>query len=405
MPAASHSKPWEIGFRGAAKVAPGWTVSPHRGKIRLQVRRAGQPAEGLVLPLEWSQSSVNPALQLIGRIYRLVAANQETLRGALAITLGQSDTMAPATDWAAIAASLREALQNGRNEILEQTWRSNYAPYIEEALRQLSGPKPPLDGHELLRRTLVRWSGKPPSRAACCIALRNLTDHAVARHHQPSCWQISPASIKELRGRPAQKRTKATLEDQELLDLIKAIEARNPEWANVLRLLTLYGLRPVELQHLGAKLDEGGILRLWCSYRKTCGAQQTEPRWLMACPLKDRLDNLVEWNLAGALAAGLLEMPRGTDGGLAILNGHYVEKYLARQPEWRELRDRCEARGEWLRPYAFRDSYSLRCHRFGVEVGAVAMAMGHSLAVHSSSYRWASQATTAAAFEKALSGV
>ncbi|MFM8278570.1 MAG: hypothetical protein ACKN89_16570 [Cyanobium sp.] len=38
----------------------------------------------------------------------------------------------------------------------------------------------------------------------------------------------------------------------------EAIEARNPQWANVIRLLTQYGLRPVELQHLSAKLDEAG---------------------------------------------------------------------------------------------------------------------------------------------------
>jgi len=399
MPTANHSTPWEIGFRGAAKVAPGWTVSPHRGKVRLQVRRTGQRADGVVLPLAWAPASVNPALQLIGRIYKLVASNQETLRGALMITLGQSDTMAPNSDWEGIATSLRNALQNSRNEILEQTWRSNYESYIQEALKLLTGAKPPTDGHELLRRTLTRWSGKPPSRAACCIALRNLTDHAVARHHQPSCWRISSASIKELRGRPAPKRTKATLEDQELLNLIEAIEARNPGWANVLRLLTQYGLRPTELQHLTVKSDENGVKRLWCSYRKACGAQRTEPRWLMECPLKDRLGRLVEWNLPGALAAGLLELPSSSEGRVATLNGHYVEKFLARQPEWRTLKQQCEERGEWLRPYAFRDSYSLRCHRFGVEVGAIAMAMGHSLAVHSSSYRWASHATTAAAFE------
>jgi integrase len=403
MPATARSKSWEIGFRGAAKVAKGWTVSEHRGRIRLQVRHPGQPAQGVVLPLEWSPASVNPALQLIGRIYKLVASNQHTLRGGLAITLGLSDTMAPTSDWKAIANSLRDALQNGRNEILEQTWRSNYAPYIEEAVSLLTGPKPPADGHELLQRTLVRWSGKAPSRAACCIALRNLTDHAVARHHQRSCWRISNASIKELRGRPAAKRTKATLADQELLDLIDAIEARNPGWANVLRLLTQYRLRPTELQHLTVKTDEAGIKRLWCSYRKACGAQRTEPRWLMACPLKDRLDSLVEWNLPGALGANLLKLPTSSDGSVATLNGHYLEQFLARQPEWRALKEQCEARGEWLRPYAFRDSYSLRCHRFGVEVGAVAMAMGHSLAVHSSSYRWASHATTAAAFEAALS--
>jgi hypothetical protein len=237
---------------------------------------------------------VSAALQLIGRIYKLVSSKQETLKGALAITMGQSDTMAPATDWKVISVSLSNALENGRNEILEKTWKSNYDPYIEEALRQFGGPKPPTDGHELLQRSLKHWAGKPPSRAACCIALRNLTEHAVERHHQPSCWQISTASIKELRGRSAVKRVKATLEEQELLDLIDAVDARNAEWANVLRLLTLYGLRPVELGHLTAKIDEGGTLRLWCSYRKTCGAQMTEPRWLMACPIKGTQLTLAE---------------------------------------------------------------------------------------------------------------
>ncbi|MEO1003133.1 MAG: hypothetical protein AAFX65_08495 [Cyanobacteria bacterium J06638_7] len=126
---------------------------------------------------------MSPALQLIGRIYKLVAANQQTLKGALITTLGLSDTMAPVADWRAIAQSLKDALQNGRNEIQIQTWRTNYAPYIQEAVGLLEGPNPPADGHELLQRTLIRWSGKPPSRAACCISLRNLTDHAVARHH------------------------------------------------------------------------------------------------------------------------------------------------------------------------------------------------------------------------------
>ena len=54
-------------------------------------------------------------------------------------------------------------------------------------------------------------------------------------------------SIKELKRRPALKRTKATLDDQEPLDLIDAIETRNAGRANGLRVLTLYGLRPVLL--------------------------------------------------------------------------------------------------------------------------------------------------------------
>lgn len=39
----------------------------------------------------------NPALQLIVRLYKVVASNQQTLKGSLGIRLGQSDTMAPAT--------------------------------------------------------------------------------------------------------------------------------------------------------------------------------------------------------------------------------------------------------------------------------------------------------------------
>ena len=82
---------------------------------------------------------------------------------------------------------------------------------------------------------------------SCRITLSNLTEHAVARPHQPACWQISSASIKELRGRPVLKRTKAALDDQEPLDLIDAIETRNGGRANGLRVLKLYGLQPVLL--------------------------------------------------------------------------------------------------------------------------------------------------------------
>jgi hypothetical protein len=291
---------------------------------------------------------------------------------------------------------------NGRNEIQLQTWKTNYQPYVEEAVRILTSRNAPSDGHGLLQTTLDKWKGRAASRAACCIAIRNLTDHAMARHHAPACWTITTAIVKELRGKAPAKRTKATLSDQELLMLIEGIEQRNPGWANVIRTLTLFGLRPIELQFLTPKNDDHGELRMWCSYRKNCGGQLTAPRWLMPAPLRDARGELLGWTITAAMAAGLLELPRGEDGHLRMLNGHYVEAFLRRQPEWMALKALCEKRGEWLRPYVFRDSYSLRCHQRGVEVGAIAAAMGHSLAVHASSYRWASEATTAAAFADAF---
>jgi hypothetical protein len=59
------------------------------------------------------------------------------------------------------------------------------------------------------------------------------------------------------------------------------------------------------------------------------------------------------------------------------------------------------AKGERAVPYSFRHSYSLRGHLRGIDGGSVALSMGHSFEVHCRSYPWASQAGTAAAFERA----
>lgn len=401
MPALTHKKSWEQGLRAATNGMPGWSLTNSNGKVRLQLRRPGEKAQGVTLPLPWESTAVAKATQLVGKIYKAVEGQQQTLKGALEAIVDGSDTMRPSTDWSAVEKGLKAALMNGRNEIKASTWRDNYQPYVQEALRLLSESNAPNDGHELLKRTLERWHGKAASRAACCIAIRNLTDYAIAHHRAPACWRIDIASIKELRGKAPKKRVKATLIDDEILYLINAVEARNPRWANVLRLLALYGLRPIELQYLQAKKREDGSLGMWCGYQKACGGVFTEPRWIEPCPVENSTGEKQRWNLVGAMGVGLLELPLGNDGKPRELNGHYVEQFLRKQPEWNELRERCEARGEWLRAYTFRDSYSLRAHRYEVEVGAVAASMGHSVAVHSSSYRWASEATTAAAFRKA----
>ena len=163
-------------------------------------------------------------------------------------------------------------------------------------------------------------------------------------------------------------------------------------WRNALRLLALYGLRPEELKHLQARERADGSLGLWCSYRKTCGGSKTDPRWLEPCPLRDGFDEPVQWNLPQLMAAGLLPLP-------ALGDKYALQTFLNRLPLWQAMKERCATvNGEWLRPYVFRDSYSLRCHRRGIETGAIASAMGHSLAVHSSSYRWADETQTAQAF-------
>ena len=65
------------------------------------------------------------------------------------------------------------------------------------------------------------------------------------------------------------------------------------------------------------------------------------------------------------------------------------------------MREQAEAEGRRIVPYSFRHTYSLRGHRRGIDAGAMAHSMGHSLEVHLRSYPWASASNTAAAFARA----
>ena len=400
MPRTAAGTPWEQGLRAAVRAdKPGWTVNNHNGKVRLKWRPPGSGSQqAIVLPVDWAPASTNKALLLINRIAKSVLSNEHgTLKSALAAAQGASTTMRQQLAWTDVADSLRDVLMNHRNEILATTWKDNYQPYVTEALRLIDAGQAS-DGHSLLKGTLAKWAGMPPSRAACCIALRNLTDHAISRFGAAKAWQITAVDIKELRGKAAKKRRKATLSDTELQFLIDGIASRNQRWANVIKVLALFGLRPIELQHLTPNTRDDGSHGVWCTYEKTCGGSQTAQRQLEPCWLQDTESSPIRWNVVELMQAGLLEMPIGHDGEPRKLDGHYVEQYLKRQPEWIQLKKVCEDRSEWLRPYSFRDTYSLRCHRQKIELGAICAAMGHNIEAHGRAYRWESQETTAAAF-------
>ena len=118
----------------------------------------------------------------------------------------------------------------------------------------------------------------------------------------------------------------------------------------------------------------------------------------MSSPLLDSQGVKVEWNLISSYP--LLELPLGKDGNRRKLNGHYVVVFLKTLPEWIKLKKEYEQRGEWLRPYTFRDTYSVRCHRLRFETAQICRAMGHGLAAHSRAYRSATDQTMFEAFDQ-----
>ena len=165
---------------------------------------------------------------LLNRAAKAIAEGKtNSLKAAMAIAQDGSNTMRRDLVWPDIAESLRDVLTNHRNEIQWDRWKDNYMPFITEALRLIEAGQVS-DGQSHLKGTKAKWVGKAPSRGMCCQALRNLTDHAIARFGSAKSWQIAAMDIKELRGKSLNKCRKATLSETELLCLIDAIASRNP---------------------------------------------------------------------------------------------------------------------------------------------------------------------------------
>ena len=80
--------------------------------------------------------------------------------------------------------------------------------------------------YSLLRKPLLQWEGKPLSRDDCCLALRLLTERPCAFHGAVPGWEIRKLYADELKGKPAEKRKKATLTDTEILSSLITLKKR-----------------------------------------------------------------------------------------------------------------------------------------------------------------------------------
>ena len=115
--------------------------------------------------------------------------------------------------------------------------------------------------------------------------------------------------------------------------------------------------------------------------------EQTEPRWLESVAVNGTTFDLVQnWEQ--------LTLPQ-------TVSGKTLGNILRRMPYWQQLVAEYEARGEWLRPYSFRDTFSVRAHGHGIEDTMIAAALGHSIEVHHRSYRTSEWRSVRSAFAKA----
>ena len=386
---------WEDGLKGQIKAfGKGWGIREHDGMFRIHHRPGGQQ-KAAPLGLRWHENNSGEAYLRAVEIRKLVQ-NGYPIKEAAKKAAGESTTTEE--DWKGALKRFKDQKLNHRNAIVQKTWDHDYLPVLEMALKLLLSNKAPTNPADLLDLCLREWKSGSRTRQQRARSLCQFLKHCVVREHFPSNW-IPPIDLKSHIGRkPANAKTQkvAPLTDQEILLLIDSIPKDPPglRWADALRLMAVYGLRPTELLYLEVKNDgKTGELYLWCSYEKRSGGGITKPRRLEPLILEGQ-----EWNLLMRLKGGMLKLPPLESKNGA---GEAARKYLERRPVWISLSKALKARGENIGTYSFRHSYSVRGHQLNVDGGSLASAMGHSYETHCRAYPWATSGTTALAFKKA----
>jgi len=416
MPRQKQNKQkWEIGLQAAVSKdgkRRGWSVSEHNGRtrLRLQFPKTGDwPANAQTnLPFPWDADSVDEIVLLINRIYAPVMGGEVTLKAAITKALGISDKKADlvVSPWADIFKAFREHKLTLDNRIAEKTFEASYGRYLNVALLHLEGRNAAQTAKQLMEKVLTHqrvnqkpgkkhgealkpWIEMPKSRLECCLALKKFLDFAVAEHRQPQAFLISEQDYLKTRGADGKSRKKAMLTDDEVLELIRLL----PEsWGNVVKTSRVFGVRPWEIEYIARANNDDGQPQLRVIKGKTFTTrsgvkEETEPRWLEPVAVNGTTFDLVQnWDQ--------LPLPQ-------TVSGKTLGNILRRLPYWQQLVAEYEARGEWLRPYSFRDTFSVRAHGHGIEDTMIAAALGHSIEVHHRSYRTSEWRSVRSAFAKA----
>jgi len=389
---------WHEKFQTDIKeIAKGWSVQDHRGKVLLKVRVKGQKAQSVKLDFLWEKGSSKQAEIRIRNIYNLTLEGHD-LKTASKIADGKAPKIE--RDWTQCLKNFQQFKTQHENAITEKTFNHDYNSVLIQAVSLLESINPPTNPPDLIDLCIRDWKPGTATRKRRTNNLCQFLEYCVIRENAPASW-LPPKDRKIHIGRKtanAKTQKKDPITDQEILTLIEQIEstAAGVKWANALKLIAEYGLRPVEIKHLHVRTDnKTNEEYLWCSYEKRSGGGITKPRRLEPLPIEN-----TQWNLLPLLKIGRLQLPSLTAKGNGV--AELITKYLNRRSCWASLKAKVESRNEQLGTYSFRHSYSVRGHsKYGIDSGAMSNSMGHSLECHLREYPFATTSTTESTFKKA----
>ena len=402
MPKVVLQEIWEQQLRAQVKdLGRGWSVQEDRNKVRLKFRPKDQKGQTYTLEspkFTWEKSKAGDIYTRIRNIYYLVKKDQYSLKQADEITGGIAPKLIEQLDWETAKDNFKNQKINHGDTIKPTTWETKYESVLTDAVNLLIRGKVS-NPEDLVDKCIEKWETGSRTRQIRGQNLKQFLDYCVQREKFPVAWVLTTKLTDHIGKKPKGKTVVKgdPISDQQIINLINSIpdtELGNI-WADAIRLISEFGLRPIEVLHLSVKKDRAtGEDYFYCSYEKRSGGGTTEPRVLHPLPLIDDQGVVQQFNLVARWKAKLIKVPNLEDSNA-------LKQYLMRTNYWKSLKAELESNNENLKPYSLRHSYSLRGHLRNIDAGAMASAMGHSLECHLREYSWASKKTTKAAFDRA----
>ena len=375
----------------------GLSVKAHLGKVRLRLRTPGEKEQGASLPFRWSEHDWDDAYTRIRNIVALMR-DGHSISAAADIADGRSPTSRPS--WEAAVSEYEIQKTQFGNAIQPKTWNSDYKPPLTDLLALMEQKDPPRDGNEIIEGLVIRYDPGSRTRNIRVDSVTSFLKYCVERLHFAETWRPTEPRSKFVGRKPedASDYKADPIADSAILKLIAELNRTEVEqrWANVLKLMAVYGLRGIaEVAALEVKVNpRTKEPYMQCDYKKRSGKGVTKPRKLRPLPLLGDDGEEVDWQLLELMVKGRLALPNLDDK-------YAMQTFLRRKTVWMELKKDMAERGLNLQGKSFRDSYSLRAHEIGVSAEHVALSMGHSLETHLRHYPWADGASADRDFERA----
>ena len=403
MPVISNKKDWETTTRKQVrKLGKGWTIrkASKSDKISLVIREPNKPFQEIVLPFKWSEDQIGKGYARVRNIRALMVDGEHTLKQAAKLAESDAPKLVEKLNWEEAKDNFKIYKTKFDNAISPKTWKKDYEPVLTDAVKLLTSNRPPNDPAKLIDKCIINFEAGSRSRQIKVNSLFAFLEYCFKREDFPASWLPKTDKKEHVGKKPSnwQSQKKHAVSDQEIINLINNFDG-GEMLKDALKLISLLGLRPVELLHLDVKKDENGEPYWFCSYQKKSSKGMTKPRVIYELPLIDDDGNVQEWNMISRWQLKDIKLPslHGTGGAAGVLRD-----LLRSVVAWVSLENIVKARGENFGLYSLRHSYSVRGTSRNINVGSLAESMGHEQRTHEEAYQKATKKTNKAAFANAM---